>query len=141
MKFSVDFRPDKFRSKDLWCEAQNKLSEALEDRTQTEEIKYEKWTKHAPLSLFAIDTNPRLRLLAVSLQKLEDKARFTSIIYCLHLALYISFFLINLECFQCSYIVLWILSSFSNYITVVAPSCDFSCSETSHLHFSAMFKQ
>ncbi|KAF3323599.1 hypothetical protein FCM35_KLT12330 [Carex littledalei] len=70
---NVNFRPDKFRSKDLWCEARNKLSEALEDRTQTGEIKYEKRSKYAPLSFLALDMVPRLRLLAITLQKLEDK--------------------------------------------------------------------
>jgi hypothetical protein len=117
MKFSVDFRPEKFRSKDLWREAQNKLSKALEDRTQTGD-KYEKWTKHAPLSLFALDMNPRLKLLAVTLQKLEDKARFTSII------LLLIYFTEDFELF-------------SNYLTVVACSGDFSCSEII-FHLSAM---
>ena len=81
MKFSLYFRPDKFRSKDLWREARNKLLEALEDKTQTGEIKYEKRSKYAPLSFLALDMDPRLRLLfAITLQQLEDKARYTSII-------------------------------------------------------------
>lgn len=97
MKFSVDFRPDKFRSKDLWCEAQNKLSEALEEKTQTGEIKFEKWTKHAPLNLLALDMDPRLRLLVITLQKLEDKARFTSMILLFAFNI-IYFFLSNNSC-------------------------------------------
>ncbi|KAJ4756104.1 hypothetical protein LUZ62_090509 [Rhynchospora pubera] len=69
----VDFRADKYKSKDLWSEAQNKLSEALEENIQTGELKSEKGTKHGPLSLFALDLDPRLRLLAITLQKLQDE--------------------------------------------------------------------
>ncbi|KAJ4772162.1 hypothetical protein LUZ62_056419 [Rhynchospora pubera] len=73
MKFSVDFRADKYKSKDFWSEAQSKLSEALEENIQTGELKSEKRTKHVPLNLFALDLDPRLRLLAITLQKLQDK--------------------------------------------------------------------
>ncbi|KAJ4755898.1 hypothetical protein LUZ62_090303 [Rhynchospora pubera] len=69
----VDFRADKYKSKDLWSEAQSKLSEALEENIQTGELKSEKRTKHGPLNLFALDLDPRLRLLAITLQKLQDK--------------------------------------------------------------------
>ncbi|KAJ1696921.1 hypothetical protein LUZ63_005433 [Rhynchospora breviuscula] len=66
-------RADKYKSKDLWSEAQNKLSKALEEKIQTGELKSEKCNKHGPLSLFALDLDPRLRLLAITLQKLQDE--------------------------------------------------------------------
>lgn len=103
MKFSVYFRPDKFRSKDLWREARNKLSEALEDKTQTGEIKYEKRSKYAPLSFLALDMDPRLRLLAITLQQLEDKARYTFIIlFTSSIVYFFFFFLIILLFSRCS---------------------------------------
>ncbi|KAJ3697234.1 hypothetical protein LUZ61_000939 [Rhynchospora tenuis] len=66
-------RPDNYKSKDLWSEAQNKLSKAMEAKIQTGELKSDKCTKHGPLSLFALDLDPRLRLLAITLQKLQDE--------------------------------------------------------------------
>ncbi|KAJ4799256.1 hypothetical protein LUZ62_050502 [Rhynchospora pubera] len=61
------------RSFSNYQEAQNKLLEALEENIQTGELKSEKRTKHGPLSLFALDLDPRLRLLAITLQKLQDE--------------------------------------------------------------------